>query len=125
VRLPILLSSLLLLAAAAASPMAAIPAAALSLLAGASAVLRWMRERNRRNLLLRVLSRVRDLNGVGRAEQARELALSVIRYEIAVRLRQPVSSDPEELSPALPRAWRDLLARGSVEDLIRAAEALL
>ncbi len=123
--LPILLSSLLLLAAAAVSPMAAVPAAALSLVAGASAVLRWMRERNRRNLLLRVLSRVRDLNDAGRVEQARELALSVIRYEIAVRLRQPVSSDLEELSPALPRAWRDLLSRGSVEDLIRAADALL
>ncbi len=121
---PILVALSLLLAGA-LSPRAAAPAVLVVLVEASLEVRGWMRERRRRKLLLRVLERARELKDAGHGERSRELILSAIRYELAARLSQPLNSDLAELSPALPRAWRDLLSSGSADDLLRAAEVLL
>ena len=122
--LPIL-AALSLFLAGVLSPRAAAPAFLVVLFEASLEAHRLMRERRRRELLLRVLERARELKDAGHCERSRELILSAIRYELAARLSQPLDSDLAELSPALPRAWRDLLSSGSEEDLLRAAEALI
>ena len=121
---PILVTLSLLLAGA-LSPRAAAPTCLVVLFEASLEVQRWMRERRRRKLLLKVLERARELKDAGHRERSRELILSAIRYELAARLSQPLDLDLAELSPALPRAWRDLLSSGSADDLLRAAEVLL
>ncbi len=123
--LALILSTFSLLFATALSPQTSAPAYIVVLAEAFLALRRWTRERSRRKLLLRVLERARDLRDAGYHDRARELVLSAIRYELAARLSQPVNSDLDELTPALPKAWRDLLASGSADDLLRAAEVLL
>ncbi len=120
-----ILAALSLLLAGALSPPAAAPACLVVLIEASLEARGWIRERRRRKLLLRVLERARELKEAGHLERSRELILSAIRYELAARLSQPLNSDLAELSPALPRAWRDLLSSGSADDLLRAAEVLL